>query len=477
MPPGWELTATSFSWVRELMRAQRSAAEVVGGIVSSGLVRHVEVELGQVFRTFPSVTEQEVAEVRGAVESGGGAVSNVALSLDDWLTPARRRSPAQLLAFVEPQLRAARALGATGAVLPFGQPGPELLASLVPLLDELDLVLYQEIQGPHGPGSPGFDETIEQLGLSPRLQVMLDTSMVMPALPVTYLERLAVTGFPADLLRRISQEWPAPDTQRAVREHVFSGQVGEDDLPLVVSLVVRFGNRDVADLEPLLPHVGAVQLKVWDLDDADGRVSRPLAGIGAALRRHGFAGTLASEWGGHDWWRADPAAVTREHLALATRVVSEERSARAHGGEPPGGRPADGWQLAPDALRRTGDGLELRLGSPWLRGLPVSCVRGLEIEVDAEVLAADRVRVRLGGAAVLLDALADRDEWWFPQDRLVALLPDLPGMEHDVEVRIRLMLPYLSAGPDRPAELAFRVRQRLRTDAPGAHHRGRDVGV
>ena len=38
----------------------------------------------------------------------------------------------------------------------------------------------------------------------------------------------------------------------------------------------------------------------------------------------GFAGTLCSEWGGHEWLlEADAADMTRRHLALARRALAE----------------------------------------------------------------------------------------------------------------------------------------------------------
>jgi hypothetical protein len=66
-----------------------------------------------------------------------------------------------------------------------------------------------------------------------------------------------------------------------------------------------------------------VHLKFWDLDDTDGRVSRPIADIGGALRRTGFSGSLTSEWGGHEWLDEDPTTMTRAHLDLARRALAE----------------------------------------------------------------------------------------------------------------------------------------------------------
>ena len=103
--------------------------------------------------------------------------------------------------------------------------------------------------------------------------------------------------------------------------HLRSGAVPPDAHALYMNLLVRFGRSSAPALEDVLPLVGAFHLKFWDLDDADGRVTRPLRDLGALLRRAQFTGTLCSEWGGHEWLDADPAAMTRGHLALVRQAM------------------------------------------------------------------------------------------------------------------------------------------------------------
>jgi hypothetical protein len=84
-----------------------------------------------------------------------------------------------------------------------------------------------------------------------------------------------------------------------------------------MNLVIRFGRSDASELKGILPLVGAFHLKFWDLQDTDGRVSLPLKQLGRLLGEEGFAGTLTSEWGGHEWLQDDPTVMTRRHLELA----------------------------------------------------------------------------------------------------------------------------------------------------------------
>ena len=325
LPDGWILSASAFNWTPEVIRAERTAEDVAVAVVSDGVSKTLEIEAGQVWRSFPEPSGAEVDHLRERLTAIGGAVTIVGASLDDWALPARRRSEAERLGFLEPQLRAAARLGARGVRVPFGQAGPELLRLAQPLLAELGVVLFEEIQGQQTLDSPAVAANLallDELG-DPRIRVLIDISMLMPSVPPSYLEELRRGGAEEELVVRLEREWRAPETHAAVLAALRGGRVPPAVHTLFMNLLVRFGRSEVSDLEPLLPLTGAIHLKFWDLDDENGRVSRPIADIGAALRRTRFTGTLTSEWGGHEWLDADPAAMTRAHLDLARRALAE----------------------------------------------------------------------------------------------------------------------------------------------------------
>lgn len=325
LPAGWTLSASAFNWTPEVIRAERTAEEVAVAVVADGVSPTLEIEAGQVWRTFPQPSDAEVDRLRERLTTAGGAVTIVGASLDDWALPARRRSEAERRGFLEPQLRAAARLGARGVRVPFGQAGPELLRLVQPVLEELDIVLFEEIQGRQTldePGTLANLELLEELG-DPRVRVLIDISMLMPSLPPTYVEELRRGGVEEELVVRLEREWRAPETHEAVLAALRGGRVPPVVHTLFMNLLVRFGRSEVSDLEPLLPLTAGVHLKFWDLDDTDGRVSRPIADIGGALRRTGFSGSLTSEWGGHEWLDEDSTTMTRAHLDLARRALAE----------------------------------------------------------------------------------------------------------------------------------------------------------
>lgn len=322
--PEWNLGASAFNWTPEVIRAERAATDIAVGIVEDGVATTIEIEPGQLWRSFPAISDAEVDAFRSRLEAAGGAVSILGGSLDDWALPARRRTDEERAEFLVPQLRAAARLGAAGVRVPFGQAGAELLRRVQPVLAELDVVLYEEIQGQQTLDVPTNAENLALLESldDPHVRVLIDISMLMPSLPPSYLEELRAAGVNEALVDRLADEWRAPETHDAVVAALRGGDVPPAVHTLFMDLLVRFGRSTVADLEPLLPLTAGVHLKFWDLDDTDGRVSQPIADIGAALRRAGFAGSLTSEWGGHEWLADDPAAMTRAHLSLARRALA-----------------------------------------------------------------------------------------------------------------------------------------------------------
>lgn len=319
LPEGWTLAASAFNWTPEVISAERPAPDIAVGIVTSGVATVIELEPGQMWRSFPGSSDAEVDSFREQLSAGGGSVSIVGASLDDWLTPTRRRDDDERFAFLLPQLQAAQRVGAGGVRLPIGQAGEPLLRRALPVLAELDLVLYEEIQGQQTPDAPGTASALDTIARldDPRVRVLLDISMLMPSLPPSYVDLLRRNGIAEDLLRRLTDDWRNPATNGAVIDALRSGGVPPQVHTAFMNLLVRFGRSHAGELRGILPLIGAVHLKFWDLDDTEDRVSAPIRELATELAATGFRGTLCSEWGGHEWLDDDPAGITRRHLALA----------------------------------------------------------------------------------------------------------------------------------------------------------------
>ena len=75
LPAEWRLAASAFNWTPEVIRAERDAADIAVGIVADGVARTIEVEPGQLWRSFPHPADAEVDRLREAIGAAGGSVS------------------------------------------------------------------------------------------------------------------------------------------------------------------------------------------------------------------------------------------------------------------------------------------------------------------------------------------------------------------------------------------------------------------
>ena len=132
--------------------------------------------------------------------------------------------------------------------------------------------------------------------------------------------------------------------------------------------------------------------------------------------------------------------------------------------------------LREDALTAAPAGFELRVGLPWIRSMPLSCLAGLAVAVDGVPLEAAGLTVVLGARNVPADSLRAESGWWFVQDRLVlAGRRELRGGVHAVAVDFQLLVPYLQAGPGWPLVLPIRLESWLDLDRAPVSSVSRDV--
>ena len=323
-PAGWVLSTSAFNWTPEMIAGDRDAVDIAVGIIEDGLTAEIEAEPGQLWRSFPGRSEADAATFGDRLAAAGGRVSILGASIDDWSPQGTRRTDDERFAFLLPQIEIAHQLGARGVRLPIGQAGRPLLERVLPILHETGLTLFEEIQGSQTPGSPQAGAAIDEIvGIDdPHMRLLVDISMFMPAIPESYLTRLAAGGVPAELVDVLRHQWRDPATVGAIVGLLRSGGVPASIHTLYMDMLVRFGRSDATVIADVLPWIGAFHLKFWDLEDSDDRVSGPIRDLAAVLAGTGFTGTFCSEWGGHEWLDDDPTTITRDHLALARLALN-----------------------------------------------------------------------------------------------------------------------------------------------------------
>jgi hypothetical protein len=83
---------------------------------------------------------------------------------------------------------------------------------------------------------------------------------------------------------------------------------------------------------------------------------------------------------------------------------------------------------------------------PWYRAIPASCIRGVTVRVDGQVVPTESLRCELNGKARRLDEFPDLvDESWFTTDSLTVSgeLDVEAADQHDVFVNLQLYIPYI----------------------------------
>lgn len=303
---------TMFSWTQDLLDGPETPDEIVARVAGLGLADWIEVDAGQHFRTYPRIADAELASLRAAL--GSARPSLLGIYLDDATSPTTFLDDDARFALLEVQLRAAATLGCWGARISVGATAG-ILDRAVPLLEELDLVLLEEVQGGASPASPAIEEIVRVD--SPHVRVLLDTSVSLPAPPISLLEDLERLGIPADTLTTIDRDWLDPAISGLVAQLMGDPSTPGPAKPLLLAFLTRFGRSSPEDWRPVLPLVRAAHLKFWDLLDEGGRVTKPIDGFAAEFANADVA-LVAGEWGGSDWLgdRADSTETSIAYLDL-----------------------------------------------------------------------------------------------------------------------------------------------------------------
>lgn len=114
--------------------------------------------------------------------------------------------------------------------------------------------------------------------------------------------------------------------------------------------------------------------------------------------------------------------------------------------------------LRGDALRTEDTGCSIRVSLPWIRSLPLACLREVTVRIDGHVLG--DIRLRLGDRLIEPEDVRTETAWWYVQDRVVLESGHRPAPgAHRVTVDFRLLVPYLPGGPDSPLILPFHDEQ------------------
>jgi len=331
MPHDIQLGLTLYSLTSEWAAGRYGLRGLLDAVAAAGIGPGIEIVASQTIRTYPDVTDEFVREWRDAFDRHGFVPSSFGANLDMGRRRHRDMTEDEEYEFTAAQFRSARALGFP--LVRIQSAKPELIRSLMPLADELDLTLGWEIHAPMGPNSPqvlAIRETYERIG-SPRLGFVADFSSTMHSMSPTLLRGLTKKGLRPPDLERLQEIW-AQDTGINERhgefiEYLHSQGIAPESLGSFARLAFNMhGHVDPREWSDIMPQIVHVHAKFYDIDEHGNEPAIDYPSIVREFVKGGYTGFMSSEWEGHafaDLDEADPIDLVRKQHALIRRSIAE----------------------------------------------------------------------------------------------------------------------------------------------------------
>jgi hypothetical protein len=311
------LATTTFSFTNEWLARRYTVEQLLGRMAELDLGPGVELIGHQLWRSYPALSPRVLAcrRLLDRLELEPAALEATV----NLLRPAE-----EAVESLNAQIVAAQALGFPLLRLHVGIP-LTVLERVAPVAERAGVTLATEVQGVQSPDDPAVVAVLacrERLD-SPRIALALDFSVAMTAVPASFAAAVLAAGMTAEKLDELVALWadgtPIPE---------FFAALAATDAPAAAldearSGFVRFGRQDPEAWLPLVPQIAYAHAKFWELDDAGDEPTVQNSELLGVLRRGGFDGFVASEWGGHAWLERedeDAFVLVAQHHALMSRL-------------------------------------------------------------------------------------------------------------------------------------------------------------
>ena len=248
-------------------------------------------------RGFPHLTDEFESVFRSAVDRHGLVPTCYGSYSDPYVLPDRDLTDDELLEYTIPQLRAAARLGFPVVRLQHFTAG--IIDRLLPLADELDLVLGWEL---HVPMTLRSGRTRMLLDLvarhdTPRLGIIPDAGIFARSISRPHLRRGRELGIGEDTIAAVTAAWEADSELDAALE-LLGGPPPESPVTTWAGLIWdTFGRSDPAELDEVIDRVVHLHGKFFDIVDGDEPDLRYRELVGT-LTRLGYPGWISSEYEG-----------------------------------------------------------------------------------------------------------------------------------------------------------------------------------
>jgi hypothetical protein len=303
-------------------------------VAELGIGPGIEIVASQVLPTYPVVSDEFVATWRSAFDRHGFDASSFGANLDMGRRRDRDMTPDEEFEFSRVLFEGAKKLGFP--LVRIQSAKPELLKRLLPIAEDLELVLAYEIHAPMGPNAPEImkvREIYEDLG-SPLLGFVADFSSTMHSMSPTLLRAMRRAGLDDAALERLQSIWVTDAPMRA-RQEEFIGYLKSRDfdpgrLGSFAHLAFNMhGHVDPHEWSDIMPQIKHVHAKFYDIDDSGQEPAIDYPELVRIFVEGGYRGYWSSEWEGHafaELGEVDPLVLVRRQHDLIRASMTSART-------------------------------------------------------------------------------------------------------------------------------------------------------
>lgn len=298
-------------------------------VAELGIGPGIEIVASQMIPSYPEVSDEFVATWRAAFDRHGFDASSFGANLDMGRRRDRDMTPDEEFDFSETLFRGAKKLGFP--LVRIQSAKPDLLTRLLPIAEELELVLAYEIHAPMGPNAPEImkvREVYDKLD-SPLLGFVADFSSTMHAMSPTLLRAVTRLGLDDAAVTRLQEIWatdaPMRERQEQFIEYLKSRDFDPGRLGSFAHLAFNMhGHVDPREWADIMPQIKHVHAKFYDIDESGQEPAIDYPELVRVFVEGGYRGYWSSEWEGHafaELGEVDPLVlVRRQHDLIRTSM-------------------------------------------------------------------------------------------------------------------------------------------------------------
>lgn len=296
-----------FSFTDEWLARRFTLAQLLTRVAELGLGPGIELIGFQTWRSYPELSPREIAEFRNLVDDLGLEAAALGAEVDLLRRADRPMTTAEAVAFLLPQIAAARDLGFPLLRVPPSVPAA-VLAQATPAAERAGVTVVVEIQGGQTP-----DDV-------PEAALALDFSVSMTSVPAAFVDAVTSAGMRRDDVDALAELWGRGAPTGELFQAIDQTDAPESARAEARAGFVRFGRQRPEDWAAHVPRIAYAHAKFWD-ESPSVRTAELLD----VLRDGGYDGFVVVEWGGNAWAELDDVdsfAIVRRHHDLCLDLVS-----------------------------------------------------------------------------------------------------------------------------------------------------------